>query len=331
MRAASPARLPAVDDADAAAGRGGWWQRHGARIKQGLTWLFFAAVLALLVSHARKVDWPDVLQALRGYPLATLALAAALGAFSHLTYSCFDLFGRHYTGHGLPRRQVMGVGFISYAVNLNLGALVGGVAFRYRLYSRLGLDNGTITRVLGMSVLTNWLGYLALAGTVFSSGLIRVPPAWKIGGAGLQAVGAALLAVLLAYLAACAFSRRRQFSLRGHEIELPPWRLALVQVLLSCLNWLLIAGVVYVLLQRQVDYPLVVAVMMVSAVAGVLTHIPAGLGVLEAVFIALLGSQVPHGQLLAALLAYRALYYLAPLAAAGLLYLGLEARARRGA
>ena len=39
-------------------------------------------------------------------------------------------------------RKVMGVNFISYAFNLNLGSLVGGVAFRYRLYSRLGLDNG---------------------------------------------------------------------------------------------------------------------------------------------------------------------------------------------
>jgi hypothetical protein len=35
----------------------------------------------------------------------------------------------------------MGVTFISYAFNLNLGSLVGGVAFRYRLYSRLGLGN----------------------------------------------------------------------------------------------------------------------------------------------------------------------------------------------
>jgi hypothetical protein len=309
----------------------GWWRSHWPQIKKLLTWTFFAAVLALLVSHARQVDWQDVMQALRRYPLHTLALAAGLGALSHLLYSCFDLFGRRYTGHGLPRTQVMTVGSVSYAVNLNLGALVGGVAFRYRLYSRLGLDNGTITRVLGLSVLTNWLGYLALAGGVFSSRAIEVPAQWKIGTGGLQALGLVLVAVVIAYLGACAFSKRRSFSIRGHELELPPWRMALVQVGLSCTNWLVIAGVVYVLLQQKVDYPVVVAVLMVSAVAGVLTHIPAGLGVLEAVFVTLLGSQVPQGQLLAALLAYRAVYYLAPLGVAGLLYLGLEAKAKGGA
>jgi len=31
--------------------------------------------------------------------------------------------------------------FADLAFNLNLGSLVGGVALRYRLYSRRGLDN----------------------------------------------------------------------------------------------------------------------------------------------------------------------------------------------
>lgn len=316
----------ARDEDGGSAPRG--WRARWPLIKRVLTWAFFAAVLALLVSHAREVDWADVAQALRRYPLATLALAGALAALSHLLYSCFDLLGRRYTGHGLPPARVMTVGFVSYAVNLNLGALVGGVAFRYRLYSRLGLDNGTITRVLGLSVLSNWLGYLALAGVVFGSRAIEVPSQWKVGAGGLQLLGLALLAVVAVYMLACAFSKRRRFEARGHTLELPTWRMALVQLALSCMNWLVIAGVVYVLLQQQVEYPVVVAVLMVSAVAGVLTHIPAGLGVMEAVFVALLGAQVAQSQLLAALLAYRAIYYLAPLGVAGLFYLGLEAKAK---
>jgi hypothetical protein len=48
--------------------------------------------------------------------------------------------------------------------------------------------------------------------------------------------------------------------------------------------------------------------------------------VLEAVFVALLGQQVPTAHLLAALLAYRALYYLAPLLLASTLYFALEMR-----
>ena len=62
------------------------------------------------------------------------------------------------------------------------------------------------------------------------------------------------------------------------------------------------------------------AVLLVAAVAGVITHVPAGLGVLEAVFVALLSHQLPQGQLLGALLAYRAIYYLLPLAIATVAY-----------
>ena len=38
--------------------------------------------------------------------------------------------------------MVMAVNFVSYAFNLCIGSLVGGVGFRYRLYSRLGLAPG---------------------------------------------------------------------------------------------------------------------------------------------------------------------------------------------
>jgi uncharacterized membrane protein YbhN (UPF0104 family) len=115
---------------------------------------------------------------------------------------------------------------------------------------------------------------------------------------------------------------------RGHDIALPPARLALLQMMLSCLHWSVVGAVLYVLLQARLPYATVLATLLVAAVAGVIAHIPAGLGVLEAVFIALLGTQVPQGHLLAVLLAYRALYYLAPLLLACAAFVALEARAK---
>jgi uncharacterized membrane protein YbhN (UPF0104 family) len=41
---------------------------------------------------------------------------------------------------------------------------------RYRLYSRLGLSGGTITRIFSLSITTNWLGYILLGGVIFTSG-----------------------------------------------------------------------------------------------------------------------------------------------------------------
>jgi len=302
-----------------------WWPWA----RRGLWTAFFVLVGGLLFSQARNIEWAEVMRALRSLPATTLVAAACLAAASHAIYATFDLIGKWWTGHALRVRQVVPITLVSYAFNLNLGALVGGFAFRYRLYARLGLDAATITRVLGMSLVTNWLGYLVLAGAVFASAAISPPEGWRIGGAALRALGVALVVCALAYLALCAFSRRRSFHVRGHEIELPPLRVALLQLVLSCANWAVIAGVIYVLLRQQIAYPQVLGVMLIAAVAGVLTHIPAGLGVLEAVFIALLGGQLGRGEMLGALLAYRVLYYLAPLLIALVVFVVIEARARR--
>lgn len=303
-----------------------WWPLARRLLLCG----FIALVVWLLVSRARQIEWGEVADALRRLDAAALALAACLAAFSHLIYSLFDLLGRSYTGHRLSTPSVMTIGFTSYAFNLNLGSLIGGFAFRLRLYSRFGLKRGVIARVLSLSLVTNWLGYTALAGGLFAAGVLDLPENLKLGATGLRILGVLLLALAAAYLAACAFARKRDWHLRGARLHLPSWRMALVQLALSSLNWLTIAAVIFALLAREVDYGTVLAVLLVAAVAGVVTHIPAGLGVIEAVFLTFLAGTMPEGRLLAALLAYRGIYYLAPLAAAVVTYLLLEARAARG-
>ncbi|MDM0014238.1 lysylphosphatidylglycerol synthase domain-containing protein [Variovorax sp. J22P168] len=303
---------------------GGWVLAR--RIGAGL---FFALVLVLIVRQARNIDWHEVLASLQEIPRTALLAAAALAAGSQLLYSTFDLLGRHMTGHRLGTRVVMRVTFISYAFNLNLGSLVGGVAFRYRLYSKLGLDNVTITRVLGFSMLTNWLGYLWLAGALFCFWPMALPPDWRIDSGGLRILGAALLAAGIAYLVLCTLARGRTWQLRGQALETPSLRMALLQLAMSATNWAVIGGVIWCLLQQQLPYTEVLAVLLVAAVAGVITHVPGGLGVLEAVFLALLGHRLPESTLLGALLAYRALYYLLPLAIAAIAYVATELRSRQ--
>jgi len=304
-----------------------WWPW----IKRILGVLFLGAVLFLLVRYARNVNWAEVKASLLELPRHVLLQAFGFAVVSHLVYSLLDLVGRHYTGHRLRKRQVMQVSFISYAFNLNLGSLVGGVGFRYRLYSRLGLRYADITRILTLSMVTNWLGYTLLAGLVFTIAPLQLPPHWKLDSEELRLLGVGLLSVVTVYLLACAFSRRRRWVLRGHPIELPTIRMAFAQLAISCSHWTTMAAVPWMLLQGQVDYPTALSVLLMAAIAGVILHIPAGLGVVEAVFIALLSHRIPEHQLLGALLAYRALFYVVPLVVGALLYLKVEVRTRKHA
>jgi len=302
-----------------------WWPWA----MRGLALVFVSFVGYMLYQYARDIEWSRVDDSVRALPTAVLATAAALAACSHLLYSTFDLLGRRYTGHTLSTPTVMGVTFTSYAFNLNLGSIVGGVGLRYRLYSRLGLRGGVITSVLTLSLLTNWLGYLLLAGAVFALFPLPLPAEWKIGNGALRIAGFVLLALAVAWGALVTLSKQREYTVLGKRFPLPGPRTTLLQLAMSCANWMLIAGVIWVLLQGQVSYPTVLAVYLLAAIAGVVTYIPAGLGVLEAVFVMLLVPQVGEPELLAALLAYRAVYYLGPLLVAAALYAVMEMRARR--
>lgn len=291
--------------------------------------LFLAFVAVLLFRYARSVKWADVADAIARYDALTLAIAAAMSLSSYLIYCGYDLAARAYTHHSLSTRRVAIIAFICYGFSLNIGAAVGSAGFRYRLYSHSGLGVATIHHIVAFSVATNWLGYLLLAGALFATQSVVPPANWKIHVPGLQILGVAMLATVMAYVVACWRSHGRVFHVRGHHFRLPAPSLAGLQLALAAINWSAMAGILFVLLQQQVAYPMVLGVLLLGAVATAVVHIPAGIGVLEAVFIAMLGHAVAQPQLLAALLVYRAFYYLAPLIVATAMYAAFEARGKR--
>jgi hypothetical protein len=296
--------------------------------KRAFTLFFFIAVPVLLFTLMKNLDWNEVMHALESYKASTLALGFVIAAGSYLTYCGFDVLARRYTEHKLSVKQIIPVTFVCYAFNLNLSSWVGGIALRYRLYSRLGLDVPTITRILSLSLITNWLGYMLLAGFVFAGDFVDLPEGWKIGDTTLQLIGFVLLGICLSYFLACRFSKKRTWTFRKQKLVLPSLNQAMRQALLGALNWGLMALLIYVLLPEKAFYPAVLGILLISSIAGVIAHIPAGLGVLETVFITLMQHQFSKGQLLAALIGYRVIYFLIPLMLALVVYVVLEKRAK---
>jgi uncharacterized membrane protein YbhN (UPF0104 family) len=307
------------------------WKRALPAAKRLLGIAFAALVLGLLYVQAREIDWGEVASSVAEVPAGVLAAAGAFAVASYAVYACFEWLARRYTGHDVAVPSVLTIAFVSYAFSLNLGSLVGGGGLRLRLYTRLGLEPGVVARIWMFCVLTNWLGYVLIGGVLFTAGLVSPPAELGIGADALRLVGVGSLLVAAGYLALCGLSRKRTWTIRGQTLVLPSLRLALGQCALSIVNWMLIAAVVHALLQFRVDYAQVLGTLMVSAVAGSIAHVPGAVGVLETVFVTLLGDQVAKPELLAALLLYRFVYYLAPLAIAGVLYFYLEWRVRRAA
>jgi len=316
---------------------------------RNVLWTLFLLFTAGLIVHlAGSLDWTGAFAALRALPLGTLVAALACAAAGHAVYASYEMLGRpfrpararHPPRHpprpppapataqagAVPARWMLAVGFVSFAFKLNLGTVVGGVALRYRLYGRLGLAFEETTRILAASVLTNWIGYVALAGALLLAQPALLPAGWGPGQGAMRAIGAGLLLTAVAYALACWRAEGREWHWRNHAVKLPSLRVALLQFGLSTLHWLLTAAVCWVLLQHQVDFASVLNALLVSAVAGLITHVPGGVGVIEAVFIGLLQSRVGQADLLAALLGFRAVYYLLPLMLAVALFFVVDRR-----
>lgn len=303
-----------------------WFRRHKNGLKRVATGLFICFIVALLIRVGLTIEWDEVAQAVLETPASSLWIAALLVVASYAVYSCFDLLGKWYTGHDLPWWRTMMVAFISYAFTMNFSAAVGGLALRLRLYGKQGLNPGSIMRIMGLSITTNWMGYCLLGGVIFASGAVQPPSGWEISGGPLRVIGVVMIVVALGYAALCAFSGKRSWTIRDHTIELPEVRIALLQLGLAMVNWSLMGLVVHTVMPGDVGYATVLGTLLIGSIAGAIAHIPGGLGVTEYVFITLLAPELPRHQILGAILVYRALYYVGPVLLAGACYLIFEAR-----
>ena len=299
------------------------WVRHS------LPFIFFALVLWLLITQAQGIDWTEVKNVVTGYSWVHILISCCLAMATYGAYASYDLFGRYFVKHGISKARTLLIAFICCAFTLNLGGLVGSIGIRYRMYSQRGVGNGDIARIIGLSLTTNWLGYIFLAGLVFVTGRIEVPFGWWMGDLALQVLGGVFLAVVAGYLALSRFAKTRSWTIRGQKITLPSTKIAFGQLLISSTHWLLMCSIIFSFLYTDVGYFQLLGVLLISSIAGLITHIPGGLGVLETVFITLLGDTVAPSKLIAALIAYRAVFYVLPLCIAGVLYLINEVRGRK--
>jgi glycosyltransferase 2 family protein len=106
----------------------------------------------------------------------------------------------------------------------------------------------------------------------------------------------------------------RAIGRSGWRIVLPNFRFTLLQIGIGALDLILVTLAMYELLPAAplVGLPSVMVVFLTATLLGTISHAPAGLGVIEATM--LLGlPQFPREELLAALLTFRALYFLLPL------------------
>lgn len=263
----------------------------------------------------------DVLGHLRDTRPASVALASLLAAASYLLLSLFDVLGLRYAGRRIPYPTVLVTAFISYAFGHNIGvATLTGGAIRYRMYSSFGLSTLEVSTVAGFCTLTSAIGLSLLIGGGLLLETARMADALRLGASLAWVAGAAAITLPLGYAAWGVFARK-PLEFRGWTIDPPTGRVVLPQLLLGALDVALAASVLWVLLppSASISIAAFAGIYALASTAGLVSHVPGGVGVFESVMLLAL-PQAPADELLGALLAYRAIYYLCPLLLAALLF-----------
>ena len=91
-------------------------------------------------------------------------------------------------------------------------------------------------------------------------------------------------------------------------------RLLAAQLIVPALDWVLAGAALYVLLPpgHGLSLPAFLGIFLLAQFAGLLSHVPGGLGVVETIVVLLLSPYLSASAVLGPLLAYRGVYYLLP-------------------
>ena len=294
----------------------------------------FGVALTVLDRQLHEHTIAEVQARLRAIPNRSLLLALALTVLSYVTLTSFDVLAIRHLGKKLPYARVGLTSFIAYVFSIDLGLSVfGSSAIRYRLYSMWGLSIGDVGSVVAFTLLTFWLGLLALGGLLLSLDPLTIPDALHIPVVSLtttRPVGLFLLALFVLYL---VYTMRRPDPIHVQGVAIRPPRPAMTaaQVIAASVDWAVAASVLWVLLPEGSGptFATFVAIFMAAEVLGVLSTVPAGLGVFEGVMLALLSPYWPAPEILGGLVAFRIVYYLLPIFVAVGLLGAIEALQRR--
>jgi phosphatidylglycerol lysyltransferase len=298
------------------------------RVLPAVVGLFlFVAALEVLRIELHAVTWHELNADVRQTPVLRIVFALALTVLNYTVLTGYDFLAFAYVGRVASRVRIAGVSFLAYAISNNVGlAMLSGASVRYRFYTRWGLTVEELSRIVLSYSVTFWLGLLALGGLR----LALSPIAAGIPAQGVVAVaGWLLLFVPVCYLVAAAV-RRRPIRIRGFEIQMPSPAIAGAQVLLSSVEWVLAGSVLYVLLPAgAISFLPFLGAFLAAILVGMVSHVPGGVGVFEGLMVLLLKPYLTSGQLLPALVVYRAVYYLVPLGVAVTGLIADEVRQRR--
>ena len=279
--------------------------------------VFFALAAVAIYSQLAKYSWGEIQNAFLAIPPTAFLLAMLACACGYAVLATYDRLAMRYVGYRLSPWKWLLAGFLGFAITNNAGtAIVSGAAIRYRLYTRWKMPMSDILKMIIFS------GFTYLNGCFFCIvlGFFLIPAEMRQQSVVTWAFWPCL-AFFIVYYALAKFYRKKIHAF-GTSFKMPTIPMVFRQTIVGTFDSIFASLVLYSLLSPvfQISYDVFLGVFVISQVLGVFTPVPGALGVFEGLFLFLLpGAEENASTVFGALIAYRIVYYLIPLAIAGVI------------
>ena len=297
------------------------------RLTTILPLVFFLIAVFVVHRELQALHADDIRNAIAAVPRMAILIGLGITALNYFILSFYDWLALRYIGQRVPLRKVLLASSISYAISNNTGhALIAGTSVRYRFYTKWGVPGWEVVRLSAFLAVTFIIGLLSLE--VVTAILLPIRDQSFISSPNLvRALTAVCTAGLLAYWGAILFVRK-PFRIRGAEFRMPGVGTALAQTVISTLDLVVGASILFLFLRANtaIDFPAFLMLYVVAMLLGLASQVPGGLGIFEGAFLYFAGPDLPDADLMGGLIVYRIVYFFVPLAIAGLGLLIYEAK-----
>ncbi len=338
MRPTAEAETPVTAAQPIAASRLRWLEllsRYRQPIGLAVTLLLFGIALIACRHLLSELDIYALHDQLLSVPAPALGGAFLATAVGFVILLGYEWSASRYADVKLPPASLAMGGFCAFAIGNAIGlSLLSGGSVRYRLYARQGVGAAEVARMTLFASLSLGCALPPLAALATLSNLPAAATALRLPESvlGTVAIAVLLLSAALAYglyrrrLPEQPFTDSLMTRIGRRTLRLPGARLTLLQLVITALDVAAAATVLYLLLPEAPPFGAFLLVYLLALAAGVLSHVPGGVGVFEAILLAAFANQLGAAPLAAALLLYRLIYVVLPMLVACVVLLASEAR-----
>lgn len=273
-----------------------------------------AIIAVLLWDRLQTIEFSAIVQQIRSLPAPAVAGALACSIGAYVLVGLYEGIALERVSGQRRRWYALRTTVIANPVGRTVGAaLFSGGALRYRFYSAIGLNARQVGALIVLMAMPYVLGVGWLIDVSFLLNTEQASAALRLSTTTILVLATLGLAKDVGWLLVAKW-RSKPIAAFGQQIRIPSLQHTFLQIAFGIAQILCNTGILYLLMPPELamSWPAFIAIYCIAFVAGQISNVPAGLGVLEAALLLML-PHVPPAKLLGSVLVYRALFEVVPL------------------